>query len=498
MMFIGGMERMKTTMDKYEIIKLKLKGWSNSRIKREFGVARDTTRKYWNEYQTNLSSLLMKDPNINTREIIESIVSEPHYDTSSRGYRKYNEEIDLFLDKILDEEDKKKARLGSNKQMLSRHQIFELIKAEGFDIGETTIRNKINEKRNKQAEAYIKQEYEYGQRFEYDFGEVKLIIDGKQIKAYIAVLSAPASGLRWAYLYQNSKMDVFLDSQVRFFEMLGGCFLEGVYDNMRNVVTKFIGRNEKQLNQQLIKLATYYGFEINVTNCFSGNEKGTVEEAVKYIRNKVFAIKYEFESFKQAEDYLQEELIKLNKDSLIEEEKKCLTAYRPKYEVAYILSCDVNKYSFIQIDTNFYSVPDYLVDKRVLVKKYPNNIDVYFKQEIVASHNLIIGKKKTCIDIMHYLDTFTRKPGALRNSAALNSVPKLKDIFNLYYKDNPKTFITLLKENSNLSLDELVRVLSPIESKIKTNNWVEDETVKQLNAIASLFMKGNESNGILH
>ena len=91
---------------------------------------------------------------------------------------------------------------------------------------------------------------------------------------------------------------------------------------------------------------------------------------------------------------------------------------------------------------------------------------------------------------MHYLDTFTRKPGALRNSAALNSVPKLKDIFNLYYKDNPKTFITLLKENSNLCLDELVRVLSPIESKIKTNNWVEDETVKQLNAIASLFMKG--------
>ena len=119
--------------------------------------------------------------------------------------------------------------------------------------------------------------------------------------------------------------------------------------------------------------------------------------------------------------HIQEELIKLNKDSLIEEEKKCLTAYRPKYEVAYILSCDVNKYSFIQIDTNFYSVPDYLVDKRVLVKKYPNNIDVYFKQEIVASHNLIIGKKKTCIDIKHYLDTFTRKPGALRNSAALKA-----------------------------------------------------------------------------
>ena len=497
-MFIGGMERMKTTMDKYEIIKLKLKGWSNSRIKREFGVARDTTRKYWNEYQANLSLLLGKDPNINTHEIIESIVSNPTYDVSNRKSRKYNKEIDFLLDKILDEEEKKKAKLGPNKQMLTDGQIFELIKAEGFDIGETTIRNKIREKRNIQSEAFIKQEYEYGQRFEYDFGEVKLVIDGKNTKAYLAVLTAPASGYRWAYLYHNSKMPVFLDSQVKFFEMLRGSFKEGVYDNMRNVVSKFIGRNEKQLNEQLIKLATYYGFEINVTNCFSGNEKGNVEEAVKYIRNKVYATKYEFESFKDAEDYLQQELVKLNKESLIEEEKKCLTAYRPKYETAAILSCQVNKYSFIQVDSNFYSVPDYLVDKEVIVKKYPNNIYIYFKHEMVANHNLITGKKKTCIDIMHYLDTFVRKPGALRNSAALNSVPKLKDIFNLYYKDNPKTFITLLKENNGLSLDELLKVLSPIESKIKTNNWVEEETIKQLNAVASLFMKGNENNGILH
>ena len=30
------------------------------------------------------------------------------------------------------------------------------------------------------------------------------------------------------------------------------------------------------------------------------------------------------------------------------------------------------------------------------------------------------------------------------------------------------------------------------------NNWVEEETIKQLNVIASLFMKGNENNGVIH
>lgn len=147
-------------------------------------------------------------------------------------------------------------------------------------------------------------------------------------------MSSPASGFRWAYLYHNSKMDVFIDSQVKFFDMVKGSYEEGVYDNMRNVVSKFVGRNEKEINRELLKLATYYGFSINVTNCFSGNEKGTVESAVKWIRNKVFAIRYEFDTFEEAEAYLQKQLVKINEGSSIDEEMKYLKPYRPKYESA--------------------------------------------------------------------------------------------------------------------------------------------------------------------
>ena len=50
--------------------------------------------------------------------------------------------------------------------------------------------------------------------------------------------------------------------------MIGGVWKEVVYDNMRNVVSKFIGKNEKELNEDLVKLSLYYGFDINVTNAF--------------------------------------------------------------------------------------------------------------------------------------------------------------------------------------------------------------------------------------
>ncbi len=67
--------------------------------------------------------------------------------------------------------------------------------------------------------------------------------------------------------------------------MIGGIWKEIVYDNMRNVVSKLIEKNEKELNEDLVKMSLYYGFEINVTNAFSGNEKGYVEGSVKYLRN---------------------------------------------------------------------------------------------------------------------------------------------------------------------------------------------------------------------
>lgn len=483
---------MKTLMEKYVIIKLKKEGWSTSKISKTYGVARNTISKYWNEYNEKINALLSSNPSADTRNVIESLIENPKYDVSNRRPLKYTEEIDLKLREILENEKKKTELLGKNhKQALTNYQIYQLIKNEGFDIGKTTINNKINEIRNENREVFIKQKYDFCDRFEYDFGEVALVIDGKNTKGYLAVLTSPASGFRWAYLYHNSKMDVFLDSHVRFFEMLGGSFKEGVYDNMRNVVTKFVGRNEKELNGELIKLALYYDFEINVTNCFAGNEKGTVESAVKWIRNKVFAIKYRFDSFEEAAEYLQNQLVEINKDSKIEEEKKYLKPYRPKYETSSITKNNVDKYSFIHVDGNCYSVPEELCGKIVTVKTYPNEIVVLYNGEKMAVHTRHPGKGKTYVDIRHYLHTFIRKPGALKNSLALKSQPELKAIFDTYYKEKPKIFIEILRESEDLSFEELKDRLIPVKAdETVDENKIINKTDEQIELVKTLFIGG--------
>jgi hypothetical protein len=104
----------------------------------------------------------------------------------------------------------------------------------------------------------------------------------------------------------------------------------------------------------------------------------------------------------------------------------------------------------------FYSVPEYLVGKRVIVKKYHNEIRVYAGNQMVAKHKRIFGNGKMQVDIYHYLNTLRKKPGAVRNSVALKSIPKLKAIFDTYYSTQPKKFIELFLENKELPIDEII------------------------------------------
>lgn len=478
-------------MDKHTIIKLHQKGDSNRSISKITGINRKTIGKYVNEYKANIIALT--DEATDVKEVQEKILAAPTFDSSSRSKRKYTSDIDRLLDSILESELTKDKVLKNHKISLTTHQIHKKIIDAGYDISFTTIYNQIKIKKAKAKECFIKQVYEYGDRLEFDFGEVDLILDGIKTKCHMAVLSSPGGEFRWSYLYKNQKKDVFLNAHVEFFEMLGGVYKEVVYDNMRNVVTKFIGKNEKELNQELLNLSLYYGFDINVTNAFSGNEKGYVESSVKVLRREIFGPKYEFNSLEEARVYMNGQLEIINKNSKIEEEKECLLPYKPKLDLADIREVTINKYSFARIDNNSYSVPDYLVGKKLIAKIYYESIRFYSNNQYVFEHKKIDGSNEIRIDIRHYLKTFERKPGALNNSLALKSLPELKSIYDVYFKSNPKKFIGLLTKYQGLNYRTMIRALKDeavFTKETTSSNTINSIIVSQLNLYNCLSVGG--------
>jgi Transposase and inactivated derivatives len=195
----------------------------------------------------------------------------------------------------------------------------------------------------------------------------------------MAVMTTARGNYRFAYLYQNQKMESFLDSHVRFFNHVGGVHKEIVYDNMKVAVARFVSKTEKEPTEDLLKLSMYYGFKYRFCNARRGNEKGHVERSVEYVRRKVFSKKDSFETLEDANKYLEEELRKLNSKpqkynenksakEFLEEELPHLIKLVPSYDISRVVELRVNKYSVINIEENKYSVPDSLVGKFVTAK----------------------------------------------------------------------------------------------------------------------------------
>jgi hypothetical protein len=177
---------------------------------------------------------------------------------------------------------------------------------------------------------------------------------------------------------------------------------------------------------------------------------------VKILRNRLFADNFVFNTLEDAQNYAYSQLLKMNENSRMDEEKQHLRPYRLPLELAEGFFAKADTCSMISVDTVLYSVPEHLVGKHVFVKKYHDEIRVFFKNKEVCRHKRLKGSGKMQVDIYHYLNTLRKKPGAVRNSVALKSIPRLKAIFDTYYSFQPKRFIELFLENKDLPIDGIV------------------------------------------
>ena len=104
-------------------------GHSQRRINRDLGVSRKTIKKYIEEYEKSRSE--GGDSGVKS-----SILTPPKYDTSTRKRRKLTEVMKIEIEK-----NGEKRKSGQHKQVLRKIDIWEALKAVGYEIGYTTVCN---------------------------------------------------------------------------------------------------------------------------------------------------------------------------------------------------------------------------------------------------------------------------------------------------------------------------------------------------------------------
>jgi transposase len=462
------------------ILKYIREGKSQRQISRDTGFARETIRKYINDYESKLVKVNDSLEEVGKINIIDDITSMPKYTSSPRTKRALTDEVLEKLNQFLKENEQKRLT-GLSKQQKKKIDMYETLIDEGYNVSYASIVKAVNNIERKKREAYIRQEYSPGDVVEFDFGTVKLKQTDGSIKEFqLAVFTAAYSNYRWARLFPKQNTGCFLEAHALFFKQIKGNHRTVVYDNTRVAVGKFVGHTEKEPTEALLKLSIYYKFSFRFCNTYSGNEKGHVERSVEFIRRKAFSGEQIFNSLNEANAHLDEMLSKLNSRNLsnsdksplqlLNEEREYLLPDMPIYETASISDLRVNKYSTIMVDSCYYSVPDSYVGTMVRCKIYTTKILVFYNEEEIARHEKVHGMNLWHIDITHYAKTLFRKPKALVSSTAFKQMDELlKEIYFKHFNNNEREFVKLIELVGTYGLFAVDNAIKNLQETCPTN-----------------------------
>ncbi len=433
-------------------------------VARDLGLNRKTVGKYFNEYRLALQS--------DDECAVEDYLSQkPNYKTSTRPRRVITDAIKQKITDCLNI-NKKRIEQGMRKQCMTKMGIYELLIDQGFNISYPTVCKYIaylERSKQKPQEAYIRGHYEAGDECEFDWGEIKLIIDGVTKVIQMAIFTLAHSNARYCYLFSRQDTLAFMEAHRNFFKETKGVPQIMVYDNMRVAIKKFVG-NEKHPTDALMNLKNFYRFNHRFCNIRSGNEKGHVERSVAVIRQKAFSYKITFDSLSAASEHVTTICERLNK-AKGEAVEADLAALRPEYNMIGCFTSvryKVDKWSTICMKQSYYSVPDYLVGKHVDVKIYSEKIVVFYDSNKVATHERKYKQGSWSVKLEHYIATLTKKPGAVRSSLALKQADEsIRRLYNECFKDTPKEFVLLVDyiNKSKYMADDVVAAYIDLKAK---------------------------------
>ncbi|WP_243269975.1 IS21 family transposase [Thermanaerosceptrum fracticalcis] len=371
-----------------------IEGWSIRKISRNLHVARQTVRKALQNSEIPKYQLSQEKPC-------------PVLDPYKEIIREW-----LELDKTQPEK----------QQHTARRIYHRLCEEYDYTGSETTVRRYVRIVKNELNEAYVPLTADWGEQAQVDWGRAKVYINGKLTEVSLFCLRLKASLVSFVWASPTEKLEGFLEGHRRAFEWLGGIPWNLVYDNPKTAVTKILKGPYREEHKHFSSLRAHYLFDSEFCNPHSGNEKGTVENLVKYVRQNALVPVPEVNSLDELNSMLlnwceKQRQLRIKDWEQERQELRPLPSAPFKCSSTHMIS--VSKLLLFQFSRNYYSVPIEYAHRKLRVEAFVDRLEIYDSTKLVAIHDRCYDRGEKIMKLEHYLPILAAKPRAVKNEKTL-------------------------------------------------------------------------------
>ena len=254
---------------------------------------------------------------------------------------------------------------------LKAPRLTELLRDRGYGGSVSNVRRYLQVYRRRHFQAYLRLEYFPGEQAQVDwadFGKVKVEGGYRRISCFVMVLAhSRAIFARFGY---DQTLESFLLGHIEAFSYFKGVARTILYDNLKSAVIERLEGHIK-FNRHLMELAVHYRFSPKACQPYSGNQKGRVERAIRYLRENFFEAR-KFSDLsdlnRQVDDWRDQTAQarpwpqnreKTVRDAFDEEQGALIPLPEAEPDVSRIEVVRSGKTPYINFDGNLYTIQNY-------------------------------------------------------------------------------------------------------------------------------------------
>lgn len=309
---------------------------------------------------------------------------------------------------------------------LKTTRLFDMVRPRGYAGSVRTLRDYVRPLRPKPTrEAFLRVDPLIGEQSQVDWAHVsKVPVAGGERPLWLFVIVLAWSRALWGEFVFDLSLPSLLRSLARAAAYYQGCTRQWLFDNPKTVVAERSAQAVR-FQPRLLELAGEYCVSVRVCAVRKANQKGRVERAIRYLRERFLAGRH-IGSIEQGNRELLAFLDEVANarphptlpgrtvvDCLAEERTRLLPLPKVQPVTDIVVPVAVDKTAFIHFDTNLYSTPHLYAGHTLALVADDSRVRLLDGETEVARHSRSWGRRQRIEDGAHRQALLEQKRGAV-------------------------------------------------------------------------------------